>query len=92
VWVYPLRTKDEVYEKFREWKAMVELATGKRLKVIRTDNGGEHTCREFETYLNPLPDVRTRMRVRRREKTLKGKERPIQSMITQTQIVTTLDL
>ena len=51
VWVYPLRTKDEVYEKFREWKAMVELATGKRLKVINTDNGGEYTSREFETYL-----------------------------------------
>ena len=51
VWVYPLRTKDEVYEKFCEWKAMVELATGKRLKVINTDNGGEYTSREFETYL-----------------------------------------
>jgi len=51
VWVYPLQTKDEVYEKFREWKAMVELATRKRLKVIRTDNGGEYTSREFETYL-----------------------------------------
>ena len=30
---------------------MVELATGKRLKVINTDNGGEYTSREFETYL-----------------------------------------
>ena len=51
VWVYPLRTKSEVYEKFREWKAMVELATGRKLKAIRTDNGGEYISREFQTYL-----------------------------------------
>ena len=30
VWVYPLQTKSEVFEKFCEWKAMVELATGKK--------------------------------------------------------------
>ena len=51
VWVYFLRTKGEVYEKFLEWKAMVELATEKRLKAIRTDNGGEYTSRKFQEYL-----------------------------------------
>ena len=30
---------------------MVEKATGKRLKVIRTDNGGEFTSSEFEAHL-----------------------------------------
>ena len=30
---------------------MVEKSTGKKLKAIRTDNGGEFTSREFETYL-----------------------------------------
>lgn len=52
VWVYFLRHKDEVFEKFREWKSMVEKATGKKLKAIRTDNGGEFTSRQFENYLN----------------------------------------
>lgn len=50
-WVYTLRSKDEVYEKFREWKAMTELSTGAKLKCIRTDNGGEYTSNEFKTYL-----------------------------------------
>ena len=30
---------------------MVEKATGKRLKAIRTDNGGEFTSGEFEAHL-----------------------------------------
>ena len=44
-----LRRKDEVFEKFREWKTMIEKSTGSRLKAIRTDNGGEFTSREFLT-------------------------------------------
>ena len=51
VWVYFIHTKDQVFQKFREWKAMVEKSTGKALKAIRTDNGGEFTSREFEAYL-----------------------------------------
>jgi hypothetical protein len=39
-WVYPLRTKDQVYNRFREWKAEVETWTGKKVKTLRTDNGG----------------------------------------------------
>ena len=30
---------------------MVERSTGRKLKALRTDNGGEYTSREFETYL-----------------------------------------
>ncbi|CAL5398813.1 unnamed protein product [Camellia sinensis] len=35
------------------WKtfhAMVERETGKKLKCLRTDNGGEYTSKEFEAY------------------------------------------
>lgn len=39
VWVYFLKSKDQVFEKFLEWKAMVEKSTGRKLKAIRTDNG-----------------------------------------------------
>lgn len=49
-WVYPLRSKDEIYGKFHEWKAMTELSTGRKLKYIRTDNGCEYTSKEFEDY------------------------------------------
>ena len=51
VWVYCLKHKDQVFEKFCEWQAMVQKATGKMLKAIRTDNGGEFTSNEFEAHL-----------------------------------------
>ena len=47
VWVYFLKSKDQVFEKFLEWKAMVERSTGRKLKAFRTDNGGEFTSNEF---------------------------------------------
>lgn len=51
VWIYILRRKDQVFEKFREWKTMIEKSTGRRLKTFRTDNGVEFTSKEFESYL-----------------------------------------
>lgn len=53
-WVYFLHHKSEAYRCFREWKAMVELETGLKLKVFRTDNGGEYTSDQFEDYLRNL--------------------------------------
>ena len=50
-YVYCLQHKNQVFEKFCEWKAMVENATSKRLKAICTDNGGEFTSSEFEAHL-----------------------------------------
>ena len=51
VWVFILKQKDQVFEKFLEWKALVEKSTGRNLKALRTDNGGEYTSAEFEAYL-----------------------------------------
>ena len=51
VWVYILKRKDQVFEKFLEWKALVEKSIGRKLKALRTDNGGEYTSAEFEAYL-----------------------------------------
>ena len=50
-WVYMLKKKDEVFRKFREWKAMVGRESRHRLKTLRTDNGGEYTSSEFKEYL-----------------------------------------
>ena len=50
-WVYVLKRKDQVFEQFLEWKTLVEKSTGKRLKALRTDNGGEYTSNEFVKYL-----------------------------------------
>ena len=50
-WVYVLKRKDEVFGCFLRWKALVEKSSGRKLKAIRTDNGGEYTSTMFEDYL-----------------------------------------
>lgn len=50
-WLYILKTKNQVFECFREWKALVEKQTKHKLKMLRTDNGGEYTSKKFEQYL-----------------------------------------
>ena len=50
-WVYMLKTKDQVFEYFLEWKSLVEKATKKKVVTLRTDNGGEYTSTQFEEYL-----------------------------------------
>jgi hypothetical protein len=39
-WLYLLKTKDEVFSKFQEFKVEVENLTDKKIKTIRSDNGG----------------------------------------------------
>ena len=51
VWLYVLKSKGEVFSKFCEWKALVERSTGRKLKALRSDNGGEYTSGEFVEYL-----------------------------------------
>ena len=51
VWVYTLKHKAEVFDRFVEWKALVEKQSGQKLKVLRTDNGGEYTSNKFEEFL-----------------------------------------
>ncbi|KAH9716260.1 hypothetical protein KPL71_021398 [Citrus sinensis] len=50
VWVYVLRTKDQVFGRFKEWKALVENQTEKKLKVLRTDNGLEYYNKMFDEF------------------------------------------
>ena len=50
-WVYVLKSKDQVFERFLEWKALVERQSKHKLKALRTDNGGEYTSNAFEKYL-----------------------------------------
>ena len=50
-WVYILKSKADVFRRFLEWKALVENSMGRKLKTLRTDNGGEFTSAEFERHL-----------------------------------------
>ena len=50
VWVYPLKSKDEVFSTFQKFLALVENQSGKKLKGLRTDNGGEYLSREMVDF------------------------------------------
>ena len=41
-WVYCIRKKYDVFATLKKWKDLVEIETGKRLKCLRNDNGGEY--------------------------------------------------
>jgi hypothetical protein len=47
MWVTLLSSKDEAPAAIKRWKALVEAESGKVLRVLRTDNGGEFTSVEF---------------------------------------------
>jgi len=47
--VYILKTKNQVLQKFKEFHVLVERQSSKKLKRIRTDNGGEY-CGPFDVY------------------------------------------
>ena len=50
-WIYFLKAKSKVFERFREFKTLVENQTGKKIRVLRTDNEGEYTSNEFMEYV-----------------------------------------
>jgi transposase InsO family protein len=49
-WIYFLKNKDGVLAKFQEFKSQVENLTGRKIKVLRSDNGGEYTSKEFINF------------------------------------------
>ena len=50
VWLMFLKTKDETFDKFCEWKELVENQVNKKIKVLRTDNGLEFCNLKFDEY------------------------------------------
>ncbi|XP_064486091.1 uncharacterized protein LOC135398636 [Ornithodoros turicata] len=49
--VYPMKTKGEVLKKFDEYRRMVENLHNATIQILRSDNGGEYTGKEFRQYL-----------------------------------------
>ena len=47
-WIYFLKGKSEVFSKFKEYKALVENQADRKIKTLRSDNGGEFTSEEFK--------------------------------------------
>ena len=47
-WIYFMKNKDEVFSKFKEFKALIKNHTKKNIKTFRSDNGGEFTSNKFK--------------------------------------------
>ena len=49
LWVPPLKAKDQVLSVCKEFHARVERETGRKLKAVQANNGGEYRG-QFEEY------------------------------------------
>jgi len=47
-WVYFLNKKSEVFSDFKKFKVAMEKDSGRKIKTMRTDRGGEFTSKEFQ--------------------------------------------
>ena len=50
-----------MFSSLKKWKDLVENETGKMLKCLRSDNGGEYYSKEFDSYCshNGIPREKT---------------------------------
>lgn len=48
--VYFLKNKSNVFEKFQIFKTAVKNQIGKILKILQSDNGGEYISQRFQWY------------------------------------------
>jgi len=46
-WIYTVKHKGEVLELFVEWKRNMKKNTGRKIKVLSSDNGGEYINNRF---------------------------------------------
>ena len=50
-YVYFIKTKDQAFSIFQEYKVEIENSTGHHIQALQSDNGGEYTSKTFKTYL-----------------------------------------
>jgi hypothetical protein len=51
-WIFFMQKKDQTFSKFCEFKALVEKESGKQVKALRSDNGGEYISNKFKDFYN----------------------------------------
>ena len=49
-WTYFLKAKSEAFSRFYKFKEQIEVQTGNKLQVLRSDRGGEYLSEEFINY------------------------------------------
>ncbi|MCI29602.1 retrovirus-related pol polyprotein from transposon tnt 1-94, partial [Trifolium medium] len=50
LWTYLIKRKGEVFDVFKKFKSMAEKQSDHKLKVLKTDGGGEYMCGEFAKF------------------------------------------
>lgn len=50
MWVFMIKTKDEAFSAFKNFRILVENEACEKIKVFRTDRGGEFLSNQFTTY------------------------------------------
>jgi hypothetical protein len=49
-WILFMQKNDQTFSKFYEFKSFVEKELGKKVKALRSDNGGEYISNEFKDF------------------------------------------
>ena len=49
-WIYFLKVKSETFDKFKEFKALIENQTGRHIHILRSNNEGEYESNEFDYF------------------------------------------
>jgi hypothetical protein len=57
-----LKAKSEDFKRFQQFKALMKNQTGKRIKVLRSDNGGEYASTKFVDFCSQA-GIRRKMTV-----------------------------
>ena len=49
-WAYFLKHKSDAFSYFQQFKALMENQSGQRIKILKTDRGGEYVSNEFINF------------------------------------------
>ena len=49
-WIYFLKAKSETFDRFKEFKALIENQSGRHIRILRSDNRGEYESSEFDDF------------------------------------------
>ena len=49
-WIYFLKAKSETFDRFKEFKALIENQIDRHIHILKSDNGGEYESNEFDYF------------------------------------------
>ena len=49
-WIYFVDAKSETFDKFKEFKKLIENQTRRHIRILRSNNGGEYESNEIDDF------------------------------------------